>query len=351
MITILDRYIARAVFTGCIIVMVALLSLMAFLTFINESDNKDLVDSLIKVGLLLPRFAYELFPPVVLVGALMGLGGLAANSELMVMRANGISVARLARSMLYASLGLGLVCFLLGDVVVPAAEKYGRERHSSAEGADILGNQIWFKSGNQIVLLDDVLSDEHIVGVNIFEKTGTNAIELRRVAQAEEAIHTESGWVLNDVIESRLSQENGDVSLHESETQKWNVKLNPEFLSVFVVSPDALSSWGLWRYIRYLNDNDLDSQRYTVALWSKLVVPLSIILMGLLALPVAFGSLRQTGIGQRALLGLAAGASYYFFNKILAHSGQVFKMDPILSAWLPTIVLMGVTYLLLRRVQ
>lgn len=352
MISIIDRYIARAIWVGCLIVMVALLSLMAFLTFINESDNKDLLESLIKVGLLLPRFAYELFPPVVLVGALMGLGGLAANSELMVMRANGVSVARLGRSVVYAAAVLSVLCYVLGDFVVPAAERYSRERHAvSSEVGDVLGNQIWFKSDEQIVLLDDVLNEEHMLGINIFEKTSANGIALRRVAHASEAVYTDKGWVLKEVVESRLDQATGDVSLHEADEQVWNVKLDPDVLQVFVVSPESLPSWGLWRYIRYLNTNQLDSDHYVLALWSKLVVPFSIVIMGLLALPVAFGSLRQTGIGQRAMLGLGAGAAYYFLNKILAHSGQVFNINPTVSAWLPTVLLMGLTYLLLRRVQ
>jgi lipopolysaccharide export system permease protein len=73
--------------------------------------------------------------------------------------------------------------------------------------------------------------------------------------------------------------------------------------------------------------------------------------MPILALAFVFGSLRTGGTGSRLMIGVVIGLAYYLVSEMLASSGQVFGLNPALIAWLPTIVLLGVTTIALTRIR
>ncbi len=101
--TILDRYLARTVLVHTAMVMAVLLALMTLVTFIGQQDDigqgsYDVSGAFLVTLLQLPQQAYELLPIGALIGAIMGLGGLARDSELTIVRAAGVSVGRIALS-------------------------------------------------------------------------------------------------------------------------------------------------------------------------------------------------------------------------------------------------------------
>ena len=97
---ILDRYIGRAVAGGILTVMSVLLALYTFFTFLNEAErvgegNYTVLEAFRYVIFTLPRHVYELFPVTSLLGTMLGLGTLSAGSEITVIRAAGVSLARI----------------------------------------------------------------------------------------------------------------------------------------------------------------------------------------------------------------------------------------------------------------
>src|SRR5580704_19574102 len=112
--SVLDRYIVRAILGAVLLVMLVLLALGALFVFIDQQDDVG-VGHYTALGALwysllnLPQLAYELLPITALIGSLLGLGSLARGSELTVIRAAGVSIARLAGTALLA--GLILVLF------------------------------------------------------------------------------------------------------------------------------------------------------------------------------------------------------------------------------------------------
>ena len=102
---ILDRYIAQTVISGTLMTLMVLGALLAFVDFVGEIDDVGkgqygVTEAALYVLLSLPKRLYELFPTAVLLGSLLGLGTLAGNSELIVVRASGVSIFRIARSVL-----------------------------------------------------------------------------------------------------------------------------------------------------------------------------------------------------------------------------------------------------------
>ena len=95
----LDRYIGSSVFMAILAVLGIILGLATLFAFIDEmgevSDTYTLVDVLSYVLLTAPRRLYDMLPMAALIGCLIGLGSLASNSELTIMRAAGVSIGRI----------------------------------------------------------------------------------------------------------------------------------------------------------------------------------------------------------------------------------------------------------------
>lgn len=121
---ILDRYIGKSIVTGVVAVLAVLLALDALINFASESDYIGLEQytfwqAIGYVMLRMPQQMYELFPMIALLGTMLGLGTLANNSELVVIRAAGTTTLQLVVSIMKTALLLMLLAFFVGEVVAP----------------------------------------------------------------------------------------------------------------------------------------------------------------------------------------------------------------------------------------
>lgn len=352
MMGILDRYLARQVIGASLLVALLLVALSAFLQLLAQLDKLgggySLTEAIQFVVLSVPQQLYELLPMAALLGGLIGLGQLASANELMVMRAAGVSVLRLARGALYGAAVIGLTALLLGEFIAPPAEQYARSMRTYAlhERISLLGaSGVWARDGGRFVNVREMVREDALRNVNIYEFDANG--ELLQVMNARDAHAGEDGWRLERLAITRFE----DDGIHVDRTQSvsWNTLLSPSLLRLFVIDPDTLSMQGLVRYIAYLERNDLETRRYQQALWTKVVIPISILAMVLLAVPFVFGPMRSVGQGQRVIFGILIGVSFYVFNLTLSQSGLVFGLNPLVSAWLPTILFTaGSVYALLR---
>lgn len=353
--SILDRYLLRATITPILLVLSVLVGLSAFIEFVGQMDdvgqgNYRLVDAIAYVALRIPRAAFEMLPAAALLGALLGLGNLASRSELVVMRASGVSRLRLLGSVAITGLLLVFVMGLLGESIAPSMGQYARQMRATKVLADVTigeGQEIWLKEGELIVNLRQLSADFTFGGVYLFTVNGNS---LQQIARADSAdIDANERWLLRNYAET--SFEPAEVTALTLRQALQTYDLSPDLLGLSVVRPDLLATLGLWRYIGFLDANGLDSVRYRVALWTRVANVISVGVMVLLALPFVFGSLRSSGAGARMVVGLLVGLGYYLSTKMLGSSGEVFELDPVLVAWAPTAVLLLVTAVALSRVR
>jgi lipopolysaccharide export system permease protein len=352
---ILDRYLLRATLTPILLVLCVLVGLSAFIETVGQMDdvgqgNYQLIDAITYVALRVPRAAFEMLPAAALLGALLGLGNLASRSELVVMRASGVSTLRLLGSVAIGGLLLVLVMALLGESIAPSLGQYARQMRATKLLADVSiseGQEIWLRQGELIVNLRQLSADFTFGGVSLFTVDGNS---LKQIARADSADIDNSGrWLLRNYRET--SFEPGQVTAVTLRQAVQTYELSPDLLGLSVVRPDLLATVGLWRYIGFLNNNGLDSVRYQVALWTRVANVISVGVMVVLALPFVFGSLRSTGSGTRMVVGLLVGLGYYLSTKMLGSSGEVFDLDPVLVAWAPTVLLLIITAVALSRVR
>ncbi len=352
---ILDRYIAGEVVRGTLLALLVLLALLTFFTLVAELEetgkgNYGVWQAIEYVLLTLPRRTYELLPTATLLGSMLGLGALAANSELVVIRAAGVSFARIIWAVLKVGIGVAAVAIVLGEFIGPASmERAQNERAMAMSGQTVLksGSGLWARDGRNFINVQRLHYGGRIEGIWIYEFDERH--RLRAVTQADAGLYAEGRWLLQGLKQSVINEDS--VSVRNVPQDAWTSLLKPELLNLVVVKPEGLSAFDLYKYVGYLRENGLNSDRYQVAFWSKIVSPLANLVMLLVALPFVFGPLRSVAVGQRMLAGVLVGVSFYLLNQTFGRLGQIYDLSPFLSAALPTLAFLAAALVAIRRLR
>jgi lipopolysaccharide export system permease protein len=351
---ILDRYLAWAVMSGTLLTLAGLLPLMGVFILSDELDaigteRYGLTEAMLFTLLSLPRYLYQLFPIATLIGALIGLGALASHSELVAMRAAGISVGRLVRSAMLGGLVLAIIAVVLGELVAPVAEQRGLELRRlalSGEAAQLTPYGFWAIDDGAYVNIREVRSGTSLRDIRIYR---VDAAEGTLEASHAEGARYENGrWLLEGIALSRVDGEG--VRVERVEQAEWDSMLDPGLLKVVVADPRALPVWGLYKYIRFMSVNKQDASAYEIAFWGKVLHPVLTLSMILIAIPMLLGSSRSTGMGRRMLAGILVGLVYYLVSRTFAYLALLFGMNAFLAAIAPPVLFIGAAMLLLRRV-
>jgi lipopolysaccharide export system permease protein len=350
---ILNHYLFRAIAGSTGLVMLVMLSLGGFVEFISQLDDigqgdYDMVSAIQFVLLKQPRLAAGLLPVSALLGTLLGLGALASHSELIIMRAAGISVQRIARSVGMIGLGLAIIGGVVGEFIAPQLDLYARQMRAVAKSgsADMTGSSAWLRDGDMIFNLRPSIDGTDFGGVYVF-RMGDSA-SLAGVGRADSVESDDDQWTLSNYQESVISEDGIGIGTDVDQEQ---VRKLSDLLAITAVRESSLTGTELWTYVQYLKSNGLESDRYEIAFWGRIAKIAGIAVMCMLALPFVFGSLRSTGAGSRMLIGALIGVGYFLLGNTMADSGAVFDLSPFLVAWFPTVALLIGTLVALRRLR
>lgn len=350
---ILDRYLAGAVIGGTLLTLAVLMPLLAVFVLTDEmgrvgSQGYGLTDALLFVTLTMPGYLYQVFPIATLIGALVGLGQLAARSELVAMRAAGLSIARIVRGAMLGGLLLALLATGIGELVAPAAEQRAlavRATATSDDAVAISGSGFWARDGNAFINVRKIEPGAKLSDIDIF------VIEDHRLisaTHAREARYSDGHWVLSAIERSQIGRDRVDVE--RLDRARWDSLLNPRLVEVIVVEPRALPIWGLYRYLRYMQETEQDAGAHEVAFWTKVVQPLLILAMIFVAIPLLLGSARSTGTGIKLFIGVALGILFYLISRTFTYLALLYGLSPALAAFAPLMLFTLGAVILLRRV-
>jgi lipopolysaccharide export system permease protein len=357
---LLDRYLARQILWYTLLVMGALVSLAALFVFIDQQSDVGvgsfrMVDALFVTMLMMPLQAFQLLPIGALIGALIGLGNLARGSELIVVRAAGVSVWRVAYAAGLAGILLVGLGALMGEFLAPPLEAYAYQvkafgKYTNFSFSGHAG--MWVKDGSRIVNIQEQ-SAENIFGgllIYVIEAGANGRQQLVAIARADRAQPLAGKtWQLSNYAVSQLAADH--VTTQRLPSTTVDSDINPDFLGLAVADPDTLPLRGLYRYVQHLKANGLESRSWEVALWSRISRSLSTILMCILAVPFVFGPLRSAGAGSRTAIGIGIGVVYFLINRTLENSGDVYGLNPLLVAWAPAALLAVFTSAAILRVR
>ena len=351
---ILDRYIAKSIILGCLLSCFMMLSIFAFIDFVSQltdvgKGDYGVLQAAVFVLIGLAQRLYELAPSILLLGGILSLGALAANSELIVMRASGVSTGRITRSVLQIGMVIAVLVALLGEFVVPVTSSKAKSYRAEAMQEELIvggQNNLWVRDGERYINVKRVLPNNELRQVYIYELDEQR--RLKSVLHAEKAQYKDDQWLLENIKRSEISETEVKTAFDARTILQRLIIL--ELFSVIELKSQDMSAMDLLTYSRYLQDNGLDNTKYLLEFWIKVFTPLTCLVMLLVAMPVVFTTTpRSGGMGQRLMLAILIGIIYFVLNRAMNHLGLVLNIPPVLSASAPMmVVLLGSLYFLQR---
>jgi lipopolysaccharide export system permease protein len=354
--SVLSRYLRRAILGNTLLVMMVLLVLGGLQLFIDQQDDVGvgtftMEDAVLYMVLMLPRYAFDLLPIGALIGALLALGNLARSMELIVVRAAGVSVLRISAWVAGAGVVLMIAMWAIGDFVAPPMERFARQMKTFEKYHDysMTGSRgAWAKDGDTIISVQQQSADNRYGGIYVFRFDAQR--RLLSVGHANSAsIDGDNRWRLENFRETHIEENRTRPERHATAMLETN--LSPDFLGLAAVEPDALPSRALYDYIRHLKNNGLDASTYETAFWARIARAVAVVIIVVLAVPFAFGPMRSTSTGARTVVGILIGVVFFLLAKMLESGGAVFQLSPLVVAWLPTALLAVVTAVTVSRVR
>lgn len=364
----IERYLAQIVVSHTLLVMLVLLVIFGFFEFMNQlgklTDSYTLTKGAFYTLLKLPVYSYEVFPIVLLIGTLMGLGGLANQSELTVLRVTGWSIKRILWAVLKAAFILWIVIASIGEWVAPSSEAYAKKMRAEAlhQGFSIgAGDGLWVKDANRYMHVGRVISSTDLRDIQIYT---LHQNQLLKVSQVARAYYQDNRWHFNQSVDQVLrfdveknirmpdvEQLRLNLLVEKNQVLPTNFPLEPAALENMDIETRYLSFWDLYQYIGFLQENDLDTRPYELELWRKIAMPIVVIAMIAIVFPLIFGSIRQVSMGQRIFMGVLLGMGFHLVNQLIGNLTVVYQLPVVLGAVLPATLLLIIALLWLQRLR
>ncbi len=356
----LDLYLGKTVALMMVVAVFGLVGLLAIFTFLEQIEDIDNNYTMFNVGRFvlysLPRMFYETIPYSALIGCLAGLGMLANSSELIVMRAAGISTWSIAWSAMKPALVMVLLGLFIGEYLLPDFERVARsdrERAISDENAITPKFGFWYREKNIYMHFDGVEQKGVLEGVSHFYFDDENDRKLKKTLFAERAVFHDMGvensyWLLEKVTTTEFKD---DESIrHDLASLQWRTRLTPKLLSTeILVQPDKMSIKELNDKIAYMRREGLSSGKFELGFWGKVFQPLATISLVFVAISFVFGPLREATMGMRVVTGLIIGIAFKFVQDLLSPASLVFGFSPIIASLIPISICLVAGYYLLKR--
>jgi len=356
MIRVFAAYIMRSILVYTALVMSVLLVLIGLYMFVDQQSDVGvgrygMFEAMVFVLCNLPDQAFSLLPVGGLLGALLALGNLARGSELIAMRAAGASVWRIAYWVAGAGLVLMTLTWIIGDYIAPQLEQFAYQQRMLAKSNQIQvsgAESLWAKDGNAFIAVQAQHSTDSYGGIYVLRFDDQH--HLQSVAHADAAKLLDNQRLqLRNFVETSFA--NDQTTVNKQPQTELTTSLSKDFIGAASKDPYQLTGNELRNFIRHLRINQLDTREYEIAWWSRIARTASVLIIVMLAVPFSFGPMRSTGMGARMVVGILLGSVFFLAAKLLSDAGTVFHLQPLLVAWMPTLLLAVVTSIAISRVR
>lgn len=350
----LALYTVRLFITRTLAVLVGLVLILMTLDLLGESGKILAVPGngdpelwryvTLRIPLLISRF----LPFSVLLGTLIAFVGLNQHSEVVAMKAAGISAHQMLTPIILASIVIAGIAFAFNETVVVRSARVvtawtDNDYRPIPPESGILSN-VWVLHEGDLIRARHIGgrgAEFHAEGVTIYDRRGG---ALQRVIDAERAIPAGSSWRLETV--RTYDSEMNVVS--RAGTAFGMEGVTPEQLTLAKVDPDTTSYFDLRDKIEAMKRAGKRTAEAEAGLWHKISGPLSCVLMPLLGAVAAFGLARSGQVLLRAATGMALGFTYFVVDNFSLALGNVGAYPPLIAAWAPLLLffLIGETVLI-----
>jgi lipopolysaccharide export system permease protein len=349
-------YMVRLFLTRSLAVLIALVLILMTLDLLGESGkilavpgNGD-AELWHYVGLRIPLLVSRFLPFSVLLGTLIAFVGLNQHSEVVAMKAAGLSAHQILAPLIVASIAIAVALFVFNETVVVKSARvvtaWSDNDYKPVPPQSGILSSVWVLSGDDLVRAGIVIGRAPNLKVErlaIYDRGGGI---LQRVITAARAVPRPASkdWLLQDV---RIYDANMNF-VSRSREMAALPGVTPGQLTLAKVDPTALDYWTLKDRIRELEAAGRPADEARAGLAHKISGPLSTLLMPLLAAIAAFGLARSGQVLMRAVVGMALGFTYFVADNFSLAMGNAGAYPPLVAAWAPFLLflLIGETVLI-----
>lgn len=352
---LVEKYLMRRIGLGLLVATVILLPLFSFLDLVDQFDdigqaNYRMQDAFYFVLLLLPRRLIQLLPFIALLGNVIALGRLAANSEIISMRAAGLSPAGVSLASFKVGLCLLVLLAVLEQFAAPFLQQRAITHRSEAldQGAELgakLG--IWTRDDRQILRLGEAIRDTYAQDIEIFTLDRQGRLSAYLHAASADII-SDGYWILHDVTSKDI--QGARIHTTRLATTGWRPFLDAAQVATLTRPAESLPPIDLYHYANYLKRTGQQYDQALLLFWRKFGTGLVLLAMMLLSVPFVFGSVRA-GVGGRLVLASITGVCVYLLDQILSNLGLMLGFNQPLVALAPGLMLLLIGQLWLQRVN
>ena len=299
-------------------------------------------------GLRIPQLIQSFLPYSVLLATLITLVALNQNSEVIAMKAAGLSAHQVLAPLLLTAGIVSLLSFAFNEQITTRATATLKaweavEYGAIPQEADVRAN-VYLTDGTGVLSAANLTgsgSDIAMTDVTWYNRNPDGTI-LEQV-DAERATFAAPGWRLEDA--TRFSVQNAVTE--ELDTLVVGEGLTPAQIDLAKVDPETQPFWELSDSIDAYEKAGRRTAELRAKWWHKISGPLSAFLMPLLGAVAAFGLARSGQLFLRAVIGMALGFAYFVVDNAALAMGSFGGYPPFLAAWAPFLlfVLIGETVL------
>jgi lipopolysaccharide export system permease protein len=347
---LLDRYILKEYVRFFLISGISLVSLYLIVDFFEKirmflSNHASSVQMASYFLFSIPMIISLMLPAAVLLATLITYSNLSKFSEIIAMKANGISLFRIACPVLIFSAIFGVILFYFSEIITPLSiQKTEYIIRTEVQKQKTFGsfkqNELWYRSDSAVYnfkIFDVTTNTLRGIVINYINHDYT--LEKRIDAQSAEWINDQ--WIFYNLLLTHFDKTNTPIL----EWYKEKVIPLPEKLNDFkIMQKDAekIGFFDLYNYINKIQSEGYDATRYLVNLHGKLAFPFVTIILVLIGISFSTRSERQGGIMQSLGIGIIIGFSYWIVHAFSMSLGRSGILPPILSAWIANIFFLGI---------
>jgi lipopolysaccharide export system permease protein len=351
----LTVYLAKMFVVRIFAVLVTLVLVLMMLDLLSETgdilkpEGNGQAEIWRYVTLRVPQLASRFLPYSVLLATLITLVTLNQNSEVVAMKASGLSAHQVLSPLLLAAALIAVLSFVFNERIVTRANstlkawsavEYGEIPQESGVRANV-----YLTDGDNILVASSLVGSGE--GITLDDVTwyrrAPGGLILERI-KASEATFANPGWSLKNPIRFDV----GEASVMELDRIVVAKSLTPDRIEVQSADPDALSFFELGRTIEAFDSLGKRTSELRAKWWHRISGPLSAFLMPLLGSVAAFGLARSGQLFVRAIIGIGLGFAYFVVDNAALAMGSFGGYPPFLAAWAPFLLflLLGETVLI-----
>lgn len=303
------------------------------------------------VSLRAPQITATFLPFAVLLGTLVTLTTLNHNSEVISMKAAGLSAHQILAPLMLVSAAIAMVSFAFNERIV-ARSVAALDAWDSVDFGPIppdsgVRTNVWVRNGDDLLRAGVIAGRGQAVAlrdVTIYDRQGGNLVAILRAPRGQ---RDGDAWRLDDV--QRFDAVSGTVQ--RLGTIRMGENITPDQFTLASVNVEGLSFGELGETITALKAAGRPTAEMEVAWWHRIAGPLSTMLMPLLGAVAGFGLARSGKLFIRAVIGMALGFGFFVVDNFSLAMGDLGAYPPFLAAWAPFLLFLLVGEAVLVRTE